>query len=190
MPIKRKISPLALDLAVHVAPCGPGIYKLFNRESGKCYVGQASNLRSRLSTHLRHLKNATHPQPILRKAFAKYGLQSWDFQVVEECPRSMLTERETYHVMKHHALRHGYNCAPIRAGIELSPAFSAIAAKVARDYHDGITDQRRSEIALRAAQTRKLRVTAARRIEIAKKAAATRAANRLLKSASSSSTQD
>jgi group I intron endonuclease len=178
----KNCSPLALDLAVHVAPRRPGIYKLLNRESGKCYVGQASNLRSRLSTHLRHLKNGTHPQPILRKAFAKYGPQAWEFQIVEECPRAMLTERETFHAVQHQALRRGYNCAPIRSGVEPSLAFSAIARKVARNYHDGITDLQRSEIALRAARTRQLRMEVARCSEIAKRAAATRAANRLAKS--------
>ena len=179
-PIKKS-SSFSLDLAVWAAPRGPGIYKIFNRESGKCYVGQASNLRGRLSTHLRHLKSGTHPQPILRKAFAKYGLQAWVFQVIEECTREMLTEREALHAAQHQALRHGYNCAPIRSGVEPSPAFSAIAKKVARDYHDGITDLKRSEIAHRAAQTRKLRVAAARRSEIARRAAVTRAANRLAK---------
>lgn len=178
MPVIRKSSPLALELAVYLAPRGPGIYKLFNRQSGKCYVGQASNLRSRLSTHLRHLKNGTHPQPILRKAFAKYGLHTWDFQVIDECSREVLTEREIFHALQHQALKHGYNCAPIRSGVEPSLAFSAIARKVAREYHDSITDLQRSEIAIRAARTRQLRVAAAQRSEISKKAAAKRDVNR------------
>lgn len=177
----QKRSPFALDRTVGAAPRGPGIYKLVNLQSGKCYIGQAANLRRRLSSHLRHLTKRSHPQPILHSAFAKYGREFWEFKVIEQCARTMLTEREAFHVAMTGALRSGYNCAPIRAGIEPSPAFSLIARNVAQNYHNGITDQKRSEIAQRAALTRQIRAAAARRSEIARKAAATRAANRLSK---------
>jgi group I intron endonuclease len=147
----------ALHSAVREAPRRPGIYRLTNNITGKCYVGQATDLRRRLSAHLRQLIDRTHRQPVLRAAFAKHAPRVWTFEVIEECHRSKLTERETFYVQKMRALVAGYNCAPVTAGIEPSAKFSQIARRVARAFHDRITDEERSAIARRAAATLKAR---------------------------------
>lgn len=164
----------ALDRAVFKAPITSGIYRLSNRESGKSYVGQACNLKRRLGKHLMQLKQGLHAQPVLRAAFAKYGPEAWVFEVLERCPRSQLTEREQHHVEQLGTLTDGYNCAPIRTGVQVTEAFRAIAQQAANKFHARITDQERSEIALRAAATRRERAAAARRSAAAQKAWATR----------------
>lgn len=166
----------ALDRAVFKAPIVSGIYRLSNRESGKSYVGQACNLKRRLGKHLMQLKQGLHAQPVLRAAFAKHGPEVWVFEVLERCPRSQLTEREQHHVEQHGALTGGYNCAPIRSGVQVTEAFRAIAQQAANKFHARVTDQERSEIALRAAATRRERAAAARRSAAAQKAWATRKA--------------
>lgn len=81
-----------------------GIYRLRNLVSGKCYVGQAVNLRRRLGIHLRFLKQRTHRQPILRKAFGKYSPETWAFEVMESCRREHLTAQEIHHATLNAAL--------------------------------------------------------------------------------------
>jgi group I intron endonuclease len=166
----------ALDLAVARTPITSGIYRLHNRSTGKSYVGQASNLRRRLGHHLGHLKRRSHAQPVLRAAFAKHGPEVWTFEVLERCDRSQLTERETHHVGKHGALACGYNCAPITAGVEVTAAFREIARQAWTKIRGGMSAQQKSEIATRAAATRKERAAAVFRSEAARKAWETRKA--------------
>ncbi len=155
-----------------------GIYRLRNLVSGKCYVGQAVNLRRRLGIHLRFLKQRTHRQPILRKAFGKYSPETWVFEVIELCRREHLTAQEIHHATLNAALTNGYNCAPIQAGVEVTDNFREMARGAARRFHASITAERRSEIALCAAKTKREMAAAAHRSLIALKAAATRAARR------------
>ncbi len=165
-----------LDRAVASAPITAGIYRIYNRVSKKSYVGQASNLRRRLGTHLRRLKQSSHSQPVLGKAFSKYGPEFWSFEVVETCPRTRLTEREQHHVEVFKGLTDGYNCAPIQSGVQVSELFVAIARAAAKKFHARVTDEERSQIALAAATTRKVRLAATERSLAAKKAWATRRA--------------
>lgn len=163
-----------LDQAVFTTPITSGIYRLYNRRSDKCYVGQASNLRRRLGNHLTQLKQCRHAQPILRLAFAKHGPECWTFEVLEICDRTRLTERERHHVGVHGALACGYNCAPIQSGVEVTDGFRKIASDAANKFHARTSDEERSAIARKAAATRRERKAAARRSEAARKAWTTR----------------
>ena len=58
----------SLDHAIAHLPTCAGIYKLENKQSGKCYVGQAVNLRKRLGQHLRLLTAGSHHSPAAQSA--------------------------------------------------------------------------------------------------------------------------
>ena len=60
-----------------------GIYCFRNKVNGKYYVGQALNLRTRFQQHLWNLNHNKYNTP-LYKAFAKYGLNNFDYQILEE----------------------------------------------------------------------------------------------------------
>lgn len=72
-----------------------GIYAISHRDSGRMYVGSAVNLRRRQTEHFSHLRCGRHHSQHLQAAFAKYGENSFDFDVIEfvDC-RSILEDRE------------------------------------------------------------------------------------------------
>src|SRR6478735_2273370 len=63
----------------------PGIYKITNLISGKCYVGSARNTAGRIATHKYNLKNNKHFNSHLQAAWNKYGEQSFTFEVILHC---------------------------------------------------------------------------------------------------------
>lgn len=50
-----------------------GIYKIVNRATNQCYVGQSQYIRKRLGEHFRLLRLDKHPNPHLQNAYNKYG---------------------------------------------------------------------------------------------------------------------
>ena len=74
-----------------------GIYKITEISSGKCYVGQAANLADRWKQHIKRGVGADAPtRNKLYPAMIAAGPENFTFEVVEECDRSRLDEREDY----------------------------------------------------------------------------------------------
>lgn len=74
-----------------------GIYKITEISSGKCYVGQAANLADRWKQHIKRGVGADAPtRNKLYPAMIAAGPENFTFEVVEECDRSRLDEREKY----------------------------------------------------------------------------------------------
>jgi group I intron endonuclease len=88
-----------------------GIYKITNKINGKAYIGQSTNIKRRWNVH----KNASvnpngkcYEYPLYR-AMRKYGLDNFTFEVVEECKKSELNEREIFYIQKYNTYADGYN---------------------------------------------------------------------------------
>lgn len=74
-----------------------GIYKITEISSGKCYVGQAANLADRWKQHIKRGVGADTPtRNKLYPAMIAAGPENFTFEVVEECDRSRLDDREDY----------------------------------------------------------------------------------------------
>lgn len=74
-----------------------GIYKITEIASGKCYVGQAANLSDRWKQHIKRGVGADTPtRNKLYPAMIAAGPENFTFEVVEECDRALLDEREDY----------------------------------------------------------------------------------------------
>ena len=74
-----------------------GIYKITEIKSGKCYVGQAANLADRWKQHIKRGVGADTPtRNKLYPAMIAAGPENFTFEVVEECDRLLLDEREDY----------------------------------------------------------------------------------------------
>src|SRR3954467_10346527 len=72
-----------------------GIYCIRNIATGKIYIGQALDLFVRLMMHINGYNSNTH----LQRAIKKYGLESFEFIVVEFVEdTSLLTTREQLHL--------------------------------------------------------------------------------------------
>ena len=74
-----------------------GIYKITHIESGRCYVGQAANLTDRWKQHIKRGVGADPPtRNKLYPAMIEFGPENFTFEVIEECTRDLLDEREDY----------------------------------------------------------------------------------------------
>ena len=81
-----------LGLKVHT-----GIYKITNLANGMCYVGQAVNVSERWRQHIKRGLGAETPtQNKLYPAMLKMGVENFSFELIEDCDRSKLNEREDY----------------------------------------------------------------------------------------------
>lgn len=74
-----------------------GIYKITNIITGEEYVGQSVDIKKRWYEHKRKLNNATHS---LKISFKKFGIDKFEFIVLELCEQESLNERETHWINK------------------------------------------------------------------------------------------
>lgn len=88
-----------------------GIYKIENLINHKCYIGQSIDIHRRWTDHKRVYKletEASYDYPIYR-AFRKYGLENFSFEILEECLSSELNEKEKLYIRKYDSFFNGYN---------------------------------------------------------------------------------
>lgn len=90
-----------------------GIYKITNKINGKVYIGQSINIEQRWREHKsRYLSidEKEYNKP-LYNAIRKYGLQNFEFFIIEECSQEQLNEKEIYWIDSYEALdkNKGYN---------------------------------------------------------------------------------
>ena len=71
-----------------------GIYQIKCRGNGKIYIGQTIDLDRRRYDHLRNLRRGTHHNHYLQRAFNKYGENSFEFSVLQECSMEELDKAE------------------------------------------------------------------------------------------------
>lgn len=70
-----------------------GIYAI-KHESGKLYIGSASNFHARWMIHRCYLNKGNHHNRHLQFAWNKYGSAAFEFVVLEYCDENVLLERE------------------------------------------------------------------------------------------------
>ncbi len=71
-----------------------GIYKILNKSNNKCYIGSTINFNDRRNLHFSKLKRGKHHSIILQRAYDKYGIDNFEFIILEECENDNLLERE------------------------------------------------------------------------------------------------
>lgn len=79
-----------------------GIYKITNLVNGKVYIGQSVDIYRRWEQHkkigrgingYKYKRNAKDP---LYRAIQKYGVENFSFEIIEQCPEEMLSEKEIH----------------------------------------------------------------------------------------------
>jgi hypothetical protein len=73
-----------------------GIYRITNLCNGKNYVGQSIDVEKRWRQHKQ--KSARKENTYLQKAFAKYGIENFDFDVLQECTKEELNDLEIKYI--------------------------------------------------------------------------------------------
>lgn len=76
-----------------------GIYKFTNKINGKIYIGQSVNISKRKQEHITNSSPYSYFDSVLKKV----GVDKFHFEIIEECPKEKLNEREKYWIQF-------YNC--------------------------------------------------------------------------------
>lgn len=86
-----------------------GIYLLTNEITGKSYIGQSINVRSRLYTHRCGARKGRNDCPLLYHAIRKYGWDNFSCTILEAVDPALLDQREAYWVSLYNVVEDGYN---------------------------------------------------------------------------------
>lgn len=90
-----------------------GIYKFTNKINGKIYIGQSIDINARKRSHINdaYCKGKDSNCPF-HQAIIKYGENEFNFEIIEECPKELLNEREKYWIQYYDSYHNGYNASP------------------------------------------------------------------------------
>jgi len=88
-----------------------GIYCWKHIKSGKRYIGQSIDVFRRMIEHRKLLRGNRHGNGYFQKAWLKYGENSFEFSVIEFCPKEILSWREEEWISKYQTTNSdfGYN---------------------------------------------------------------------------------
>ncbi len=96
-----------------------GIYKIVNKNNGKCYAGSAIDVDRRWFEHKKALRKGEHHSILLQRAWNKHGEETFDFVLVENVEKEyliskeqiLIDEKSEYNVCKIAGSRLGSKCS-------------------------------------------------------------------------------
>lgn len=87
-----------------------GIYKITNQLNQKIYIGQSCDIERRWRDHRNSLYSSHCYDYPLYRAFRKYGLENFSFEVLEECSENELNNKEKDYIHEYKSMvPNGYN---------------------------------------------------------------------------------
>lgn len=88
-----------------------GIYKITNKINNQAYIGQSIDIQSRWNKEKTRAFDIYSEEynKTLSKAFRKYGIDSFSFEILEECEKTLLDEKEQYYINYYNTYFNGYN---------------------------------------------------------------------------------
>ncbi len=88
-----------------------GIYCITNKIDGKVYIGQSTNITERFRHHKSELKYNRHKNSHLQNSWNKYGLENFEFSILEKCNIDDLDRLERFYINKYNSMdrEFGYN---------------------------------------------------------------------------------
>lgn len=86
-----------------------GVYKITNNLNHKCYIGISTDIESRWEQHKNPYNWNRESSKLLYKAFQKYGLENFSFDIIEQCEVSQLGEKEEFYIAYYNSYKNGYN---------------------------------------------------------------------------------
>lgn len=75
-----------------------GIYKIENKINNKYYIGSSKNIEHRFIMHKSALKHNRHKNILLQRAINKYGIDNFDFSILEIVKEYELILKEQYYI--------------------------------------------------------------------------------------------
>lgn len=122
-----------------------GIYLIENSVNGKKYVGQSTDIDRRIGEHFRSSqpqiysqKNERDSKTPIHLAMNKYGVNNFTIEILEECKRENLDEREIYWI-------NFYNSNNKDCGYNLTDGGQKITPKYGEDHTQAKLNQKEIE---------------------------------------------
>lgn len=87
-----------------------GIYKITNLSTKQSYIGQSINVQDRIKQHIKCGLgiDASHTN-MLYNSMQKYGVWNFAFELIEQCSKEQLNEREKFYISLYQTDKFGYN---------------------------------------------------------------------------------
>lgn len=87
-----------------------GIYKITNQTNDKCYIGQSLDIATRWKDHAKHGLGIDAPASNkLYNDMQEIGIWNFSWELLEECSREQLNEKERYYIDLYQSDSFGYN---------------------------------------------------------------------------------
>ena len=87
-----------------------GIYKITNQINNMCYIGQSVDVASRWKIHAKcGLGIDTPAENKLYKDMISEGIWNFSWELLEECPKEKLNEKEKFYIELYQSKDYGYN---------------------------------------------------------------------------------
>lgn len=90
-----------------------GVYQIVNKINNKVYIGGTLDLRERLSNHISELRNNHHHSIYLQRAFNKYGVNNFYFEILDICESNWdiieSIEQNYFNIHKENFVKNTYN---------------------------------------------------------------------------------
>ena len=87
-----------------------GVYKITNINNKKSYIGQSTDIAARWGAHLKTslgLDGCSHTR--FHDALNNEGIQNFTFEILEECEKNELNDREKFYIAFYETNTYGYN---------------------------------------------------------------------------------
>jgi group I intron endonuclease len=94
-----------------------GIYEIMNIISNKSYIGSSKDIETRWKRHIRDLNNNKHHNIYLQRSFNIYGIDNFQFNVIELCDINFLFINENKYLKNNKNL---YNIGNVSGGDNLT----------------------------------------------------------------------
>lgn len=109
-----------------------GIYHIVINGTEHHYVGSAKDLRKRLNAHRTALNRKKHENFKLQNCYNKYGLDNFEFEILEFCEIASLLKREAYFIKK---LKPDLNIVQDPVELNRDEAFKERISKAKKKYY-------------------------------------------------------
>lgn len=129
-----------------------GIYKITNTINGKCYIGQAIDIRSRLMQHANQVHGKKN---VLYKAFDKYGKDNFEARILiitniigknNKEIKQELNYHECFYIDLYNSYKSGYNMTPGGDSGRLGFKHSAETIQKIKDAHKNYIPKRARDV--------------------------------------------
>lgn len=88
----------------------PGIYKLTNIDSGKAYIGKSTDVKKRISDHMRSsIGIQSIADQAVHHAILDTGFWNWTIEIITYCEKDRLSELEKYYIDFFQTQTFGFN---------------------------------------------------------------------------------